>query len=88
MSETTNCPGAHRPFVPDTLSRDGEVARCSVCGDNYYVTDTDVIEPHPVHSPSRCTPWWRKIARPRCLWCLHTVADHDRQGCTKCLHGI
>lgn len=42
-----NCPGSQQPFVPETLSRDGEVAQCPSCGGNYYVTDADVIEPHP-----------------------------------------
>lgn len=83
-----DCPGSQNPFTPGTLSRDGEVAQCPVCVGNYYVTDDDVVESHPVRSSNRCTPWWRRLARPRCLRCLHTLADHDRQGCAKCLCGI
>ena len=40
------CRGSHQPFVPDTLSRDGEVAKCPVCTGNYYVTDSNVLEAH------------------------------------------
>ncbi|QZE10353.1 hypothetical protein SEA_SCOOBYDOOBYDOO_2 [Mycobacterium phage ScoobyDoobyDoo] len=43
-----DCAGSGKPFKPFTLSRDGEVAKCSVCGTNRYVRDDGSIEPHQV----------------------------------------
>ncbi|AER47926.1 hypothetical protein COURTHOUSE_75 [Mycobacterium phage Courthouse] len=43
-----DCAGSGKPFKPATLSRDGEVAKCSACGTNRYVRDDGSIEPHQV----------------------------------------
>ncbi|AIM50483.1 hypothetical protein PBI_ZONIA_54 [Mycobacterium phage Zonia] len=43
-----DCAGSGKPFKPGTLSRDGEVAKCSACGTNRYVRDDGSIEPHQV----------------------------------------
>ncbi|AVP43181.1 hypothetical protein PBI_BIGMAMA_83 [Mycobacterium phage BigMama] len=43
-----DCAGSGKPFKPGTLSRDGEVAKCSACRTNRYVRDDGSIEPHQV----------------------------------------